>query len=152
MRNDAVSPATSSSAGPPTRSTRAVGIEAPAADVWRWLVQIGVGRGGMYSYDWLENLIGLHIHSAETIRDEWQHLSVGDRVVAGPRWVDGHEGRLLVARRDDRSGPSPRAASVATRASVGCRLVVRDHSDGHRQAAGLCPAVVRRDSRAWLAL
>lgn len=67
--------------------TRAVGIDAPAAEVWRWLVQIGQGRGGMYSYDRLENLIGLDIRSTDEIREEWQHLDVGDEVVlVRPGW------------------------------------------------------------------
>jgi hypothetical protein len=86
--------------------TLAVGIEAPAAEVWRWLTQIGVGRGGMYSYDWLENLIGLDIHSAETIHEEWQHLSVGDRVVLVPDgWMGMKRGYSLpvVATEVDRS-------------------------------------------------
>jgi hypothetical protein len=42
-----------------------VTVEAPAGEVWRWLVQIGQDRGGFYSYDWLENAAGLRIHSAE---------------------------------------------------------------------------------------
>src|SRR3954463_2222691 len=69
---------------PAEQTTLAVPVAAPAEDVWAWLVQIGQDRGGMYSYDWLENLIGLHIHSAGEIRDEWQHLAVGDRVVVVP--------------------------------------------------------------------
>ena len=60
--------------------TRAVTVEAPAARVWPWLVQIGQDRGGMYSYDWLENLFGLGIHSTDVIREEWQHLAAGDEV------------------------------------------------------------------------
>ena len=46
--------------------------------VWTWLVQLGVDRGGMYSYDGLENLIGLHVHSTFQIRPEWQTLAAGD--------------------------------------------------------------------------
>ena len=62
------------------RTTHAVTVEAPAAQLWRWLVQIGQGRGGMYSYDWLENLLGLHMHSARTIDPALQHLEVGDTI------------------------------------------------------------------------
>ena len=69
---------------PAQNTTLAVSIGASAQEVWAWLVQIGQDRGGMYSYDWLENLIGLHIHSAEEIRPEWQHLTAGDRVVVVP--------------------------------------------------------------------
>ena len=36
-------------------STRAITIHAPAEAIWPWLAQIGQGRGGLYSYDWLEN-------------------------------------------------------------------------------------------------
>ncbi|MCL4292379.1 MAG: hypothetical protein KJ056_05045 [Acidimicrobiia bacterium] len=50
--------------------TRGITIDAPAAAVWRWLVQIGADRGGFYSYDRLENLFGLGIHSADEIVPE----------------------------------------------------------------------------------
>jgi hypothetical protein len=40
-------------------ATRAIAIDAPPERVWPWVVQIGQGRGGFYSYDMLENLIYL---------------------------------------------------------------------------------------------
>lgn len=61
-------------------STRAVTIDAGPADVWPWLVQMGQGRGGLYSYDWLENLLGLEIHSADAIVPALQTLHVGDKI------------------------------------------------------------------------
>lgn len=87
---------------PADSTTMAVGVDAPAAQVWRWLVQIGQDRGGMYSYDVLENLIGLDIRSAYEIREEWQHLAVGDRVVLVPEgWAALPAGYALpVARLD----------------------------------------------------
>jgi hypothetical protein len=72
-------------AGPVTTSTYAVTVEAPADIVWSWLVQIGQDRGGMYSYEGLENLFGLDIHNTNQIRQEWQHLAVGDQVRVVPR-------------------------------------------------------------------
>ncbi|MGY1679964.1 hypothetical protein [Geodermatophilus sp. SYSU D01176] len=69
---------------PAEDTTLAVTVHAPAGEVWAWLVQVGQDRGGMYSYDRLENLIGLRIHSTDEIREEWQHLAVGDRVVVVP--------------------------------------------------------------------
>lgn len=66
------------------RATRAVTVNAPAEEVWRWLVQIGQDRGGFYSYDWLENLAGCRLHSAEGIREEWQHRSAGDTLTMFP--------------------------------------------------------------------
>ena len=70
---------------PAENTTLAVTVAAPADEVWSWLVQMGQDRGGMYSYDWLENLLGLRIHSVELIREEWQHLAAGDRVMVVPQ-------------------------------------------------------------------
>jgi hypothetical protein len=61
-------------------STRAIDIDAPIAEVWRWLVQIGQGRGGFYSYDWLENLFGAGMRNAERIEPRLQSLAVGDTI------------------------------------------------------------------------
>jgi hypothetical protein len=47
--------------------TNAVTIDRPAGQVWPWLVQLGQGRGGLHSYDWLENLVGCEVHSADRI-------------------------------------------------------------------------------------
>lgn len=85
---------------PATSVTRAVGIDAPPDEVWRWLVQIGQDRGGMYSYDAAENLIGLDIHSTDEIHERWQHLAAGDRVVlVPPGWAGLREGYSLPVAR-----------------------------------------------------
>lgn len=70
---------------PRYQATRAVTVHAPVSEVWSWLVQIGQGRGGMYSYDWLENLVGLKMHSADRIDPALQKLDVGDEVWLVPR-------------------------------------------------------------------
>jgi hypothetical protein len=86
---------------PAYQLTRAVTVRAPAAAVWPWLAQIGQARGGFYSYDWLENLAGCAIHSADRIHPEW-HLRVGDAVGLmpvpgfGPRVAAVEPGRALV--------------------------------------------------------
>jgi hypothetical protein len=64
-------------------STRAITIGAPPARVWPWLVQMGSGRGGAYTYDWIENLFGLGMHSADRILPEFQKLDVGDVLPMG---------------------------------------------------------------------
>ncbi|MFF5289479.1 hypothetical protein [Paractinoplanes globisporus] len=69
---------------PDLQSTRAITIEAAPATVWPWLVQMGSGRGGAYTYDWIENLLGLDMHSADDIVPELQHLAVGDVLPLGP--------------------------------------------------------------------
>jgi hypothetical protein len=65
---------------PNLASTRAITINAPIARVWPWLVQMGQGRGGLYSYERLENLVGCDMHNSGQIILEHQHLSVGDKV------------------------------------------------------------------------
>jgi hypothetical protein len=59
---------------PVTQMTRALTVDAPPGEVWPWMVQLGAGRGGLYSYDWLENLAGLGIHSVDRIVPELQDL------------------------------------------------------------------------------
>ena len=65
-------------------TTRAITIRASAAKIWPWLVQMGYGRGGFYSYDWLETVGGLDITSADRILSEFQDLALGDIVSIAP--------------------------------------------------------------------
>ena len=62
----------------------AITIHAPAAEVWKWLVQIGQGRGGFYSYELLENMIGCRMQNVDTIVPELQNLEVGDSIPMHP--------------------------------------------------------------------
>ena len=65
-------------------TTLAVTVDAPAADIWPWLVQMGYRRGGLYSYDWLDRLFGfLDAPSAKRILPEFQSLEVGDVIPVG---------------------------------------------------------------------
>jgi hypothetical protein len=59
-------------------ATRAIEIDAPPSAIWPWLIQMGPGRAGAYTYDWIENLFGLNMHSADRIVPEWQKLEVGE--------------------------------------------------------------------------
>jgi len=70
---------------PQVVTTRAIGIQAPARLIWPWLVQMGPGRGGAYTYDWIENLLGIYMHSANQILPRYQDLKVGDGQQLGPR-------------------------------------------------------------------
>ena len=76
--------------------TMAVTVDAAAADVWRWLVQIGQDRGGMYRYDRLESIFGVRIHPTAHIDARWQHLRVGDKVrLVRRHWLDMHDAAVL---------------------------------------------------------
>ena len=72
------------------KATHAITIDAPAADVWPWLVQIGHQRAGWYSYDSLHRLMGIagsvenEERSAEHVIPELQDLQVGDVIEIGP--------------------------------------------------------------------
>jgi hypothetical protein len=63
-------------------ATRAITIHAAPERVWPWLVQIGSGRAGWYSYDRLDNA---GVPSAREIVPELQQLKAGDLIpmVAG---------------------------------------------------------------------
>jgi hypothetical protein len=78
-------------------STRAVSIDAAPEAVWPWLVQMGSGRGGAYTYDWIENLLGLDMHSADEILPQFQQLAVGDVLPLGP---SGPSMRVEICDRD----------------------------------------------------
>jgi hypothetical protein len=63
----------------------AISIDAPRSAVWPWLLQLGQGRAGFYTYEGLENLIGCQIHNVFEIRPELQQLQVGDTIVTHGR-------------------------------------------------------------------
>jgi hypothetical protein len=60
-------------------ATRAITIDAPRSAVWPWIAQMGPSpRGGAYTYDWIENLLGLNMHSVDRVLPDYQHPQVGD--------------------------------------------------------------------------
>lgn len=69
-------------ATPQFAPTRAITIDAPPEGVWPWLVQLGYGRAGWYSYDCLDNLG--HGRSAGEILPDLQDVHVGDVIPMGP--------------------------------------------------------------------
>ena len=63
-------------------ATRVVEIDAPPSAIWPWLVQMGPGRGGAYTYDWIERRRGIEPGSwvmerkmLRTIRQRAEHLA-----------------------------------------------------------------------------
>lgn len=63
---------------PISQTTQAVTIRAKPEQIYPWLLQLGVDRGGMYSYDWLENMMGLNVHTIDRIVPELQTVAPGD--------------------------------------------------------------------------
>jgi hypothetical protein len=124
---------------PAVQTTEAEWIEAPPARVWPWLLQFGQDRGGLYSYNLLENLVGLRIHNTDGIHPGWQRLAPGDSVRLVPKgWMGLRDGvtmtvaqvdpeRLLVLRGSPplSSGDAVWSFHVVPCAQDRCRLLVR---------------------------
>ena len=92
-------------------ATRAITVHAEADRVWPWIAQLGQGRGGFYSYDALENLVGCDIHSADRLVPEWQDIKVGDQVQLAPQVglsvTEVEQDRALVLRGGVPMGAAP---------------------------------------------
>jgi hypothetical protein len=86
-------------------ATRAITIDAPASAVWPWIAQIGPSpRGGAYTYDWIENLLGLDMHSTDRVLPEYQHPQVGETLGYGKnriRFERIEPRRVLASRSED---------------------------------------------------
>jgi len=86
-------------------ATRAITINAPASAVWPWLAQMGPSpRGGAYTYDWIENLLGLNMHSADRVLPDYQHPQVGNALGYGKnrmRFERVEPQRVLAMRSED---------------------------------------------------
>jgi hypothetical protein len=105
-------------------TTRAITIGAPADQVWPWLAQLGYGRAGWYSYDWLDND---GKPSATQIRPQWQHLRPGDQILmmpgAGFDVTEVKDGRYFTAQAPDQT--MSWCLAVEPRGQHNCRLISR---------------------------
>jgi hypothetical protein len=61
-------------------TTRALTIAAPVSAVWPWLAQLGQDRGGFYSFELLEDLVGCEMPGAERVYPEHQSWKPGDKL------------------------------------------------------------------------
>jgi hypothetical protein len=132
---------------PDLTATRAITIRVGVDAVWPWIAQLGQGRGGFYSYQRLENLIGCDIHSADRIVPEWQQLDVGDEVRLHPEVALAvalvEPGRALVLRGGVpvAGRPAPYDFSwafvVQAEPGGGTRLLVRERYGYSRRWTGL---------------
>ena len=113
---------------PDLTATRAITVRASAGQVWPWIAQLGQGRGGFYSYDFLENLARCDIHSADRVVAEWQDVQPGDEIRLAPQVglavALAEQGRALVLR-----GGIP-IGSTAPPYDFTWAFVLRDEPDG----------------------
>jgi hypothetical protein len=66
-------------------TTHAITIDASPEAVWPWLIQMGWGRAGWYTYRWVDQLLfPANGPSATSIVPELQQLAVGDHIPDGP--------------------------------------------------------------------
>ena len=70
---------------PRVKYTRGITIEATPDRIWPWLIQMGQGKAGLYSYEKLENLAGCDIHNTDRILPQFQNIQVGDQIRLGPK-------------------------------------------------------------------
>lgn len=119
-------------ANPTWGYTHAVTVDAPPDAVWPWIVQMGQGRGGFYSYVGLENLIGCRMRNTDKVLRDCQNLDTGDEVrlhpKAPPLTVASVEpnARLVLHARDPRTGDAFIWAFHLRRDRTGCtRLIER---------------------------
>ena len=113
-------------AKPAIVTTRAVLVDAKPGAIWPWLVQMGPGRGGVYTYDWIENLFGMGVHSTDTILPEFQDLKAGDAQRLGAnvlRVAVLEPEKSLVLRSDDGNWVW---AFALVPAATGTRLISRN--------------------------
>ena len=127
--------------------THQIDIDAPAAAVWPWLVQLGYERGGFYSFDLLERLAGVGITNAWRIEPRWQDLAVGDRVrlaadaaLTVARLEPGH---CLVLSSDGGVAP-PGQAWTSTSPGPSCSTITAPVTAACGSGSATCPTGARR--------
>ena len=59
-------------------STRAIDIDAPKSDTWRWLMQLGADRGGFFSYYFIEKAMGYISRDPEIVEASFKDFKAGD--------------------------------------------------------------------------
>jgi len=127
--------------------TRAIAIQSTPGRIWAWLAQLGQEKGGLYTYQRLENLIGCKITNARRINPDWQDPSPGDAVRLGPkgyplfRITSIEPGQALVMQACDPATEKPGPASwvfvIEQLGNDTCRLWTRSRNGSERTFANL---------------
>lgn len=130
----------------PLQTTRAITLRATPEEIYPWLVQMGVDRAGLYSYEGLENLVGLKVKNADAVHPEWQDTQPGDfmrytppgyAVSPGPgMWVVEMRPSeaLITCNGMENEMPEPCTSSISYildgRPDGSTRLIIRDRFTG----------------------
>jgi hypothetical protein len=133
-------------------STHAITIQAPVGRVWPWVAQLGQDRGGFYSYELLEDLVGCEIENATQLLPDRQQWKLGDKLwMVPPEKLDGMGHAVLARLVPGRAlGFATRQAGTAASApydgswsfvlepidATHTRLLVRGRAGGERSARG----------------
>jgi len=127
-------------------STRALTIQARAAGVWAWLVQMGQDRAGTYSYNSLEHLMGIDTLNIDWIVPRFQQIAVGDQIrMATPARFGGRGPGIVMDLEPERTlvlghgagkrgSTTPRATWAFLLSPVddgSTRLIIRARVAGH---------------------
>jgi hypothetical protein len=116
-------------------------IDAEPADVWPWIVQMGWGRAGYYTWYPYDNG---GVPSADRIVPELQTLGIGDVVPDGPRSSEGYgvwrvhtierpSVLVLVSRRNLITGREIEAGDTGSDSFVDCSWAfVLEELEDHR--------------------
>jgi len=130
------------------QTTRAITIAAPPSMVWPWLVQMGQGRGGLYTYEWIENALGARIHNLDRIDPNLQRLEVGSHIRLTPEVYLGRvpgqyyrveeirpEEALVMLQELPTGGLTSWSFNLHARAGNQTRLIVRGRASAPRGLA-----------------
>jgi hypothetical protein len=132
---------------PTLEVTRAITIQAKPEQIWAWLAQIGQEKGGLYTYQRLENLAGCRIHNAQQIEPQWQNPRPGDNVRLGPKGyplfritaVEPNRALIMQACDPAKEEPGPASWIFAIEPLTGgnCRLWTRSRNHFERTFGNL---------------
>lgn len=137
--------------------THGVEIDAPASRVWPWVAQVGQGKAGFYSYQFLEYLVGCAIENADRVHPEWTVPAVGDELRLHPdqaplKVLQVEPGRFLLAgsRPGGEVGPGDPPAGLAVSwlflvepvDALRCRFISRFRLAAPAGEVGYSPALI----------